>query len=394
MSELLKAMLDEQAAAVAFRPPDLDTITRTGGLRIRRRRVVTVLASVAAVALVVSAAVVLSGPASRRPDSAAAGRIDPWRTDAVSWALGSTIHHGGDSVEAGHDVRAYVQTSVGFVILDDDDNVYSVTRHGVTRIGGAAPARTEQDHVRLVSDPRGTLAGWVGRDSSGPVLQVHDQATGRTRRYETGNAAAPGDAVFFAIDGRTAYWRLATRSGVSAVDLDTGDERLLASGDQARYFAIWSVENGVLAFSRDQRPRSNVTSIRVGRSVGDSREFTFGESTEADDEIRLSPTGAWLSYLQYEFNGPPKNDDVRAFTTQVRDASTGTRIALSLPPGAWAFPVGWLDDTTLQVLGAGAAPGMYTCAIPEGGCDLAAELPAAALDGSNLVLPGGVWRQT
>ncbi len=388
MTESLKAMLDEQAASIAFKPPDLDTIARTGRLRIRRRRAVSVLAGVAAVTLVASAAVVLFGrPESRRPDVA-----DPLPTGAVSWALGSTIHDAGDTIEVGHRVRAFVQTSVGFVTLDDHDNVYSVTRHGVTQIGKAVGPQSDRDHVRLVSDPRGTLAGWVGVDSSGLVLQVHDQATGRTRTYQTENAQAPGGAVFFAIDHRTAYWRLATIAGVFSVNLDTGAERQLASGAEALGFEIWSVENGVLAFSQDHEPRGGVRSIKVGQSVNDAREFTFAENTEAGGQIRLSPTGTWLSYLLVEFNGPPQHDDVVGFNTHIRDTSTGELITLNLPPGAASFPSVWLDDTTMQVLAFGTLrPGLYTCTVPDGTCGLAAALSPAALDGNNLVLPGGVW---
>jgi hypothetical protein len=88
--------------------------------------------------------------------------------------------------------------------------VYSITDQGVTQIGQAAPApRDGREYVRLVSDARGTLAGWIAAEQSGLVLRVHDQATGQTRAYDTDGASLPAGAVFFAIDGRTAYWRIA-----------------------------------------------------------------------------------------------------------------------------------------------------------------------------------------
>lgn len=388
MSESLKAMLDEQAASVAFAAPDLDVIARTSRRRIRRRRAVTLCACAVVVALVVVSAVQLFRPAGRPPEAA-----DPGLSSLVTWAVGSTIHDGTETIDVGHQIRAYVRTSVGFVTLDEADDIYSVTSRGVTRIGHAAiPRRSDSDQVRLVSDPRGSLAGWVGGDASGLVLQVHDQSTGRTRTYQTDTAMSPDGALFFAIDGRTAYWRIEPREGVFAVDLDTGAERRLASGDIARDLEIFSVENGVLAFAPEYRPpQTNVTSISVGRSIEDARKFTFGENAEAMNQIRLSPTGAWLSYLLVEFNGPPVRDDVRAFTMRIQNANTGDLVTLDLPAGVFGLPLGWLDDTTLQVVVLNQTPGMYTCTVPDGACRLAVPVPPTDLEGTNLVMPGGMW---
>ena len=388
MSESLKSLLTQQAASVAFKPPDLDAIASDRKRLIRRRRAVTALASVAAVAVVASAAVALFRPANRPPDVA-----EPRPVGGVSWAVGTKIHDGDDTIEVGHRVRAYVRTSVGFVTLDDANNVYSVTSGGVTQIGQAAvPPRMDRDSTRLVSDPSGSLAGWVGYENSVVALQVHDQATGQTRTYETNGGKWSGDVTFFAIDGRTAYWRLATRDGVFAVDLDTGDEQQLASGAQARDLAIWSVENGMLAFSRNQQPLTNATSLSIGRSLDNARDLPFGENAEADDTIRLSPTGAWVSFLLITFNGPPVRDDVIGFVAQVHDTVTGEAVTLNLP-STGSFPVVWIDDTTLQVMAFDPATGahMYACSVPDGSCAVAADLTAAELDGSNMVWPGGVW---
>jgi hypothetical protein len=285
------------------------------------------------------------------------------------------------------------RTSVGFVTLDGANNVYSVTGRGVRRIGQAAPAVADGiEKTRLYSDPHGTLAGWLGGDGSGLVLQVHDQATGQTRSFGTAGASPPNGILFFAIDDRTVYRRFGTEDGVFAVDFDTGAERQLAGGVQARNLVIWSVENGVLAFSSDYPSRGNVTSLRVGRSIDDAREFTFGTNAEADNKLRLSPTGAWVSYLLYQFDGPPIQDKVLAFTGQVRDTRTGELVGLKLPNAGFALPVVWLDDTTVQILAFGEKQGyLYACSVPDGSCSVGATLPASALDGSNLVLPNGSW---
>jgi hypothetical protein len=393
MTESLKSLLEQQATSVSFKPPDLAAIGRDHGRRVRRRRAVTVVAGTAAIAAVATAAAVLWAGPDRQPEVIAG----PGQAVAVSWAIGSTIHDGDDTIEVGHDVRAYVRTSVGFVTVDRASNVYSVTSRGVTRIGQtiAVPA-DGTGYQRLVSDPHGTLAGWMGAGQAGLAMLVHDQATGQTRSYPTAGAAAAGTTVFFAIDDRTVYWRNAPRAGVFAVDVDTGAERQLATGDPAGRLAIWSVENGMLAFGAGHQPGGNATSISVGRSTADARELTFGENAEASDQMRLSPTGAWLVYLLYQFNGPPQHDDVRAITAQVRDTGTGEVIALDLPGPSLAVPVVWLDDTTVQILVIGVLPGegaqrarMYTCAVPVGTCAAAADLSLAEVQGTALVLPNG-----
>jgi hypothetical protein len=386
MTETLKSVLAQQAASVAFKPPDLEAIARDHNRNIRRRRVTTVLATVAAVAVVAGTAGVLLGQPSRQADVA-----EPLSTGGVSWAVGSTIYHGSDTIDVGHKVKAMVRTSVGFVTVDDANNVYSVTGRGVTRIGQtpAVPA-DGTDYVRLVSDPQGTLAGWIGGDYSGAVLKVHDQATGQTRTFDTDGAKPPYGAVFFAIDDRTAYWRIATRGAVLAVDVDTGAERQLASSSEAHTVEIWSVENGVLAFSPNHRSNDNPVPLRVGRSIADGREITFGENAEPTGQVVLSPTGEWMSYLLVEFNGPPQQDDVRAFAAQVRDTRTDELVTLNLPQPSFAVPVVWLDGTTVQVLVIiGQDGNMYACAIPEGSCTAGRDIPRAQLEGNGLVLPNG-----
>src|SRR5262245_44038597 len=113
MTESLKSLLEQQAASVAFKPPDLDAIARDNHRRVWRRRASTALAGVAVVAIVATTAVVLSTRADRPPDVVAVPRT----TDGVSWAVGSTIHDGAEVIEVGHPVRAYVRTSLGFVTL-------------------------------------------------------------------------------------------------------------------------------------------------------------------------------------------------------------------------------------------------------------------------------------
>lgn len=267
MTETLKTVLDREASSVAFAPPDVDAITGAG----RRRGPPAAggrpgLTGVVAVALVRGGAVVM-GDGGDGESVVASG---DGSGAAVSWAVGSTIHVGDDTIEVGHPIRAYVRTSAGFVVLDGVDNVWSVTDDGVTEIGRMTSLRPDNlDKQLLASDPRGSLAGWVGEDLSGDlIVETYDQETGESRSFPVPGARPPDDSVFFAIDDRTGYWR--TPTGVVAVDLDSGRERqeVRITDDRVYDFEVYSVENGMIAFT----PQYDEV-ILAGRSVEGAREL-------------------------------------------------------------------------------------------------------------------------
>jgi len=392
MTEYLKSVLDEQATAVAYKSPDLETIVRAGDRRIRQRRVVA-LAGVVVFALVAGTVGVSAWQDRRVTPNVGSG---PWPPGTVSWAAGSTIHAGPDTIEVGHVVSAFVRTSLGFAVVDNADDVFSVTADGVTKIGHLTPTLPNNtDQQRLVSDPHGTLVGWVGEDPPGTLTMfTHDQATGRTRSYPGSGGPEP-DALFFAIDDRTGYWR--TSWNVYAVDLDTGQERLIKPGP-AYDFEVYSVEDGMLAFS----PNADTTFF-AGRSVEDARQlrdFSAERPTGSADPVRLSPSGSWLSFGVVELSDGDSEEtfEVIKVTPEVYDITTGERITLRIPGDPTiAVPAVWLDDTTLQVMvgiygGPNADPEVtvYTCTLPGGSCQLASAI-GRFNDAHPVVLPDGRW---
>ena len=393
MSQYLKSILDQQATSVAFKPADLETITRTGNRRIRQRRV-AVLAGLAVVVLAAATAILLGGPGRQSPP-VGSGR---WPAGTVSWAAGTKIHAGLDVIDVGRVVRAYVRTSVGFAFIDVADDVYSVTEAGITRIGRlTATLPNNTDQQRLVSDPRGTLVGWVSEDPPGTLtLVVHDQATGRTRTYPYPGGPSGEGVLFFAIDDRTAYWK--TPGGVYAVNVDTGREQLLVGGP-AYDFEVYSVESGLIAFS----PNADRTFL-VGRSVDGARtlrDFSGQGLTGTADPVRLSPTGSWLSLGVVQVEGTSEVDmRVTKIAAEVYDTATGERITLRISGDPQiAKPDVWLDDTTLVVFASSGDPnrapeelGLYTCTLPEGSCTLAGMLRFEDFDSdSPFVSSDGRW---
>lgn len=418
MSELLKTLLHEQVTAVAFKPSDLATITRVGGRRIRRRRVFATLGTVVAVALAGGGVTMLVGGGSdpRPPNTPSS----PWPLDAVTWAINETIYVGAtETIAVGHLVHAYVRTSVGFATVDEADNVYSVTELGVAPIGRLTPTEpNNRDQQRIVSDPAGSLVGWVGEDTPGVLaLYTHDQATGDTRTVPIPDAQPPDDAVFYAIDDRTGYFRMTT--GLYSIDLDTGSQHELLASEDLRIrdmiydHEIYSVENGMLAFS----PNSDQT-ILVGRSMEDATELYAAGDTVAGlqvlgqdssgmvDPVRLSPDGAWLSFSVLELDQSSEEVDAPPVISRVLpvlfDIATGQEVTLTIPGDPTiAFAGMWLDDTTVQVTSitidlrrpqdVPTSMVLYECSPVDGTCQVAVDAEVPPADALGALSPDGRW---
>ena len=428
MSESLKTLLHRQATSVAFKSPDLESIVRASNRRIRRRRMVAALVTVVAVGLAGGGtAAIVAGAGDDPPPPPAS----PWPADAVSWAAGSTIHVGTtDTIEVGHEVRAYVRTATGFVVLDDTDAVYSVIGAGVSRIGQVHDSLPDNtDEQRLVADSSGTLVGWVDEAAlpDSLAVRIYDPITGSTTDIPmpltTPDVHQLPGVMLFAIEDRTAYWR--TYEGVHEYHLDSGDDRLIVdrwktSPSHAIYsYEVYSAENGVLAFTPDDDER-----IFAGPSVEDAIELIDFREYESDlpipedlqgreaevitsgiDPIRLSPTGGWLSFGLFEAvavrAGDPNDGGAEISAQRITpiavDTSTGERVTLAIPDTMAGMPTVWLDDTTVQVVAftvdaerpVPTSAVLYACSVTEASCRSLAQID---LSGTQFVaFPDGRW---
>lgn len=368
MTEKLATLLHE-AADRDFAAPDVGAIVRTGDKKVRRRRVTTGLAGVAALA-VVGAGIGLITGGDDGVDAAA-----PSFTDSVTWATGSTLHSPDGSVDLGHRIRSYVRTTAGFAFADNDGVVRSYVDGEVTEIG-----RTSEKYPRLVGDTDGTGVGWVDYSGKRPAFVVRDLTTGEVVRSddhtEPGMDEVEGrnPANFYALDGRTAYWR--DLRGAVAVDLDTGDARVIDPKDRDAW-SVAGAEDGLVA-----RPQfaagddDDVAGLRIEDGAGEDVAFledAFG------DIAYLSPDVRWVS--------------IEGDQPEVYDVRTSERVPIDLA-GRSYFGVGyeWIDEDTMVVLAARTETSpaeILTCRLPTGACGQVTELePFDELVG-DFVLPGG-----
>lgn len=343
MTEKLKNLLHDRASAVDFAVPDVDALTRAGDRR-RRRRSAAVAAGGLAVLVAVGGAVLVpqlvGGDASPQP--AASAPTPP----ALSWVSGRTLYApdlAGGQVDLGHDVRAYVRTSTGFVFADPDGAVWSWVDGKETRVGS-----TDARDPHLASDPSGALAGWLDTGSGNPAYVVLDQGTGDTTTYDSkpagaGDAAGPGSSpYFYAIDGTTAYWR--DSRGAVATDLTSGDATVVdpSSGSDVD---IAAVKDGLIAFDSEK-----------GTTVGTTPSDAVLLRGSFGGPGAFSPDGSWFT----------EDADV----PKVWDVATGKKVSLDLQYN-FASGYGWLDDHTLLLLGQDGWQDkveLLSCTVPAGTC--------------------------
>lgn len=361
MTEKLKDLMHERADGPDFAAPDLTTLTRNGDQRIKRRRAGGAVGALAALAVVGAVVVPQLSGGGNSPGNDNQVAVEPPATNVVTWATGSVIHLGAETIDVGFDVNAFVRTSTGFVFADPQGHVYSVVGGQVSDIG-----RTDAGHPRLVSDRDDSLAGWVANDGAAPEFVVYDQATGETSAQSGATSAGMGEladesnpAYFYAIDDGTAYWR--DERGAVSVDLDSGRTTVI-DADARNGFDLIDVENGQIAFHGDG-------GVKIGTSLEDAKTVPG-----------VLESGGYLS-PQATYYAPDAEELV------ILDVETGRDVTPSLDGYFFSTGYGWLDDDTVTVIALkdsedaeGGPISLLTCLVSAGSCEVAEENAGTSAD--------------
>ena len=368
MTEKLKTLMDE-AATLDFATPDLDAICRDGDRTARRHRLILGAAGVAAAAVGVAGIVLTTG--GDDPRSAIAG--DPAPLDAVTWTLGQTLHTAdGQTFDVGHDVKAFVRTSVGYAFVDANDEVFSFINGEVEDVGTVS-----HPYPRLYADDEGSLIGWVDGTDDDRRFVVHDLADGTTETFGDPSGMEQRSEfdsfTMYAIDGRTAYVR--DSRGAIAYNLDTGNARVIEDRPMD-WFDIKGVEDGVIAFQTGNTSSDNIAGTVLGTSPTSGVELFPGWGGPA----HFSPDGRWVSL---------DGDDPAVY-----DARTGNPVAIDLGGRPFGTGYEWLGDDTLLFAASEKLVGplqILRCEIPSGTCTVVEEDLGMFDDiEGELALPGGV----
>jgi hypothetical protein len=302
------------------------------------------------------------GTPSKAKDPAPAA---PIAFSQATWAVGSVIHVGDDTVDVGHTVRAYVTTDAGAVFSDPDGKVWSVDG---TRVDYAGTINASVPH--LVAD--GSRAGWV-QPGPVPTFVVYDVATHTSVLSSTLTTSEMSDvkdgrdpAVLYALDGDTANVRGA--DGAVAWNTQTSDVQVL--DPDANGFSIIDVKGGRFLF----QPGTGEEGILVGQSLQEGTDFSLWSADS------LSPGGRYLF-------GEQDPDDVRVF-----DADSGEKMPQHAGGYAYVMGYDWVDEDHYAAVGLAKATSdsqadILTCAVTTGDCIVVGEHVGTLPDG--LVVPTG-----
>lgn len=270
MTGLLRDLMEDRADGVSPPMLDLDAIIATGDKRVRRRRT-AVGVGIGAVAAAVLGAVAFSSDVTdklgdKAPPVKKPLQVSPFVEQRPTYASGSAIHFGADTVNVGPEViTSFTQTSDGFVFTTPQHEVFATDGTSMLQIGMAG---TSPFPGRLVSD--GPHAAWIDYTAAAPELVVYDTAADEeVVRTAIGSKAGGQDDDFtrtavIAIDGDLVYWHNTT--GVVATDITSGDTTSVRENASADY--VQDVENGVFAMTTDEGPAVAVNT-EVGASTPD-----------------------------------------------------------------------------------------------------------------------------
>jgi hypothetical protein len=289
--QLLSDLLEDAGSRIPVGPaPHAAILARAT----RRRRLRTMRWLAVGMVATATAALVAVGVTQVGDDSGGSGiassPIESFTQARVTYAAGSTIHYGDQSIDVSpHQIMAFVQTDDGFVFVDQDFEVNVTDGTGVEEIG-----HTEGfwGDLVLAADDTGSYVGWIDVDEA----IVYDTAKGA----EVLRAPVPwgegGYRAMAAIDGNLAYVQ---GDGVGVWDLTTqtkpatimrSDPRDLL-GDVARGYYLWHHVNGTSVVSRNPDAEQPVFNKIIG-----------------EDEDQLSPDAGYVSAPLWLFERATQQD--------------------------------------------------------------------------------------
>lgn len=361
-------------------PPSLDDLRETGRRRDRRARIASAVVASAAVVAVTATSVVLGpdDPAAQRPSGPV--QVDGTPARPLTYADGSTIHYGAETVVAEGPVVELDVTDDGVGFRTEDGRIWFTDGTSIDEIGALGdvvePGKDLDQWVvlgqRFVGD---TSTGWLVSGNAGSRLMWFDFGAVRP------------EAVVYDTGTREVLLR-------STVDIPPGS-----------WAGPHSVTDdaGYLFYDPDPFADDEVPQVRLDLTTGDQAVISpedYLADVGSHPARSLQISHAERGFKLYEIvEGPGHQFDIdrgrlRPMGMQpleVRDAATGEELALEAPDGypdtnpVWLTQ--WLDDDSVVLLDPrGGQNRLLVCPVPTGTCEVAVTGPAS------IVVPD-VWSE-
>jgi len=348
-------------------PPTFEALQETARRRVHRARLATSLAAVSVVAAVAATAYVERGDDRRVEPAPPAPTSRP-----LTYADGSTIHYGEQTVEADRPVTELDVTDYGVGFRTDDGGIWFTDGSTTDRLGTLGETGPGyRDTWPLTSRP-----GWMLSANSGPRLVwfefrtpgepevvVYDTGTRQevardTVRLERGHTAVPA-----LTSDRFVYWFKDPDSGELPEDQaqvrfnpETGEQTRVSEAD----------------LLDDLDSQAAVRSIRLkGDGRADSSgTFHYSEGTGQQLGLSLTKAVAGVDGLAPVGPGDMVAEDV-----------SGQTFAFEPPPdypdqAGVAWLVQWLDNQTVVVLSPlRQRTNLLACHVDTKTCEVAASAP-------------------
>jgi hypothetical protein len=348
MSGMLRELLSERADAAGSPGVDLHHLIAQGERRVRRRRVVALGGTAAAVALTLGASfvVVETGddrtsppvdPSTNNPTRTADVEPDAPGSRPLTYGLGATIHYGDRTIETAEDADGLFVLDDGLAILTGDDPPKYDNRLFITE-GGSDPIEIAHRVRQLTSGEVGSLLAWL---DGGDVVIYDIQVRGVVARVAVRRQYSTG----FTVLENAVYWHEYTEGTV------TTDGR----EDLVRYDVPTGTRTLASAAELRAETRTAVSPVLV---VGSADSLTPAEGFTVVD-----------SQLEFE-------TDAQGVAPPVFVRATGERLRVGVPDGYDGELLSvfqWLDDDRFAVVAEGGvkrAPvgDLLVCRISAGQC--------------------------
>ncbi len=323
-------------------PPPFEALRETARRRDRRARVAKGLAVAAIVVAILATTAYLGRDSDRRIEPAPAPGVR-----LLTYAEGSTIHYGENTVEADAPVVELDVTDNGVGFRTDDGRIWFTdgsTVHQLGALGETGPGYGD-DTWPLASHPgwllspnAGSRLVWFEFPAPGePEVVVYDTATQQEDARVTVGLAPGRTAVPALLSDRFVYWYQNPDPGEMPED-QTLVRYDPATGEQSRI-----TEQDLL---RDLDGDAAVRSIRL---KGDGRWDSSGAFHYSDGMGQQMDVGLRKSVAGVDGVAPVGPGDM------VAEDVDGQTFAFDPPPGysdkaGVAWLVQWLDDQTVVVL--------------------------------------------